>query len=321
MKLLKKNTFIQKNKNSLAVFFIFLFFGFNLLQAQVQNNGILYIKDAGLLYIKSVNFNFGAGSSTKTSTTASTFGKLIFDSSATYSGAASGATQFVDGYASTISSSYFILPTGQTTTYAPIGITNAAVISGVSATYTNIDLSSGAMASSIATLPTNLGIWQVSGDNAKLTLIWSSDISALSNTITDLTIAGFNTSINKWEAITSAIPTGSLNSGTIQTSSDVVFGSTYSGYTLAKHQQEPLGNSDFGASAIFATINNETLKISASLPIADVTIYDLTGRLVTSLTSENQTQVNDSFLFSKGVYIVKIKMSNGLTLSQKLINN
>ena len=320
MNLLKKITFIQKNKDSFALLLIFFFFGFNLLQAQVQNNGILYINDAGLLFIKSGNFNFGVGSSTKTSTTASTFGKLIFDGSATYSGAGSGATQFVDGYASTSSSSYFILPTGQTTTYAPIGITNAAVTSGVSATYTNIDLSSAAMASTIVTLPTNMGVWQVLGDSAKLTLIWSSDISALTNTIADLTVAGFNTSINKWEAITSAIPIGSLASGTIQTLSEVVFDSNYSGYTLAKHLQDPLGNSDFGASAIFATIDSETLKITASLPITDVTIYDLTGRLVTSLTVENLTQVNDSFLFAKGVYIVKIKMNNGLTVSQKLIN-
>lgn len=318
MNLIKKITIIQKNKNSLALLLIFFFSGFNLLQAQVQNNGILYIGDGDLLYVKSGNFNFGVGSSTKTSTTASNYGKLIFDSSATHSGAASGATLFVDGYVSTISSSYFILPTGHTTTYAPIGITNASVTNGVSAAYTNSDLSTDAMAPSITNLPSNMGFWKVSGDNAKLTLIWNSDISALTSTIADLTVAGFNTSTNKWEAIASEIPTGSTTSGTIQTSSAVVFDSAFSGYTLAL--KGTLGNTDFVADTVFATINNETLKISASFPITNVSVYDLTGRLVTSLTIDNQQQVNNSFLFSKGIYIAKIKMNNGETTTQKLIN-
>lgn len=318
MNLLKKITLAQKNKNSLALLLIFFFLGFNLLQAQIQNNGILYLNDGGLLYVESGNFNFGTGSSTKTSRTSSNFGKLIFAASATSSGAASGGTLFIDGYASTNSITYFVLPIGQTTTFAPIGITNAAVTNGVSASYTNFDLSSAAMATSITNLPSNMGIWEVSGDNAKLTLIWNSDISALSSTIANLTVAGFNTTSNKWEAIASEIPTGSITSGTIQTSNAVVFGSTFNGFTLAA--RSTLENSDFVTSTVFATINNESLKISASLPVTSVSAYDLSGRLVTSLTINNQTQVDNSFLFAKGIYIVKIKMNNGETATKKLIN-
>lgn len=320
MNLLKKITPTQINNKRAAFLFIFFFFGFNLLQAQVQNNGILHITDGDLFYVKSGNFNFGADSSTKTSRTASTYGKIIFDAAATYSGAAPGAMRFVDGYASTNSSSYFVLPTGQATTYAPIGITNAAVTKGVSATYSNLDLSTDAMDISVVKLPSSMGVWEVSGDNAKLTLIWSSSLSALTNSIANLTVAGFNISTNKWEAITSTIPTGSLSSGTIQTSSALVFGSTYSKYTLAVNQQDNLGNSDVVVNTVFATINNETLKIAANSPMANATVYDLTGRLVTNLTIGNQLQVNDSFLFAKGVYIIKINMDNGLTVTKKLLN-
>ncbi len=86
------------------------------------------------------------------------------------------------------------------------------------------------------------------------------------------------------------------------------------------YQQAALGNSDFVTSNVFATINNQVLKISASLPITNVAVYDLTGRLVSNLTVNNELQVNNLFQYALGVYIVKIKLNNGETATQKLIN-
>lgn len=235
MNLFKFTTPLQKNKNGFLLLFIFFFFcfGFNLVQAQLQNYGSLYVGSNGTLYIKSGTFTFGTGSSTKTLRTAGTFGKIIFDTSASQSGASNGTTLFVDGFASTLSNSYFELPTGDSTTYAPIGVTNTLVTNGVSAVYTlgtptnstNLDISIAALSST--------GSWNVIGDNAKLSLIWYADISSLSNTLTNLIVAGFNVVTNKWEAITSAIPTGSLSSGAIQTSSAVIL-TNYSSFTIAK---------------------------------------------------------------------------------------
>jgi len=230
---MKNNLNIQKNKYTITICIIFFFFGFNLSNAQVQNNGTLYISDGGVFYVKSGNFTFGSGSSTQTSRTASTYGKLVFGETVTHSGETAGSTLFVNGFASTRSTSYYLLPTGQGTTYAPILVANTTVTNGVSAAFNSGALTNASnIASSIAALPAS-GYWQVYGDNSKLTLMWSSDISTLSYTIANLTVAGYNISSNKWEAISSATPTGTEASGSIETSSDVVL-ANYSAFTLAK---------------------------------------------------------------------------------------
>ncbi len=241
---LKKITLTQKNKNGLSLLLIFFFFGLSFIQAQVQNNGVLYIADNGTFFVKSGNFNFGAGSQTRTSRSSSTSGKLVFDASATHTGAVSGTISdvinginvFVDGYASTKSSSYFNLPTGQSSTipvYAPIGITNATVTNGVSAAYVNgTPANSANLDASVAALY-SVGSWSAYGDNAKLTLIWINSISALTNSISDLTVAGYNISTSKWEVFSPVIATGSISSGTVSTTSAVNL-ATYSSYTIAK---------------------------------------------------------------------------------------
>jgi hypothetical protein len=229
---LKTSTFKQKQKHTnLFWLFCFVVFGFGFLQAQVQNNGTLYIKDGSYVYINTGAFTFGTGSATSTSRTANTFGKLIFGAAATSSGAASGASLFTDGFASTRSTSYFELPTGQSTTYAPVGITNATVTNGVDAAYYVGPLANGSsLASTLAALPT-AGYWDIKGDNATITMIWSSDISTLTASIANLTVAGLNGTT--WEAIPSGTPTGSLTSGTIATSAAVNL-ANYSAFTLAR---------------------------------------------------------------------------------------
>ena len=235
MVLLKTNTsnLKQLKTNIFGLLFFLAFLNVNSLAAQVQNNGSIYISDGSYFYLQSGTFTFGSGSTTKTTRTA-TYGELILGASATVSGVASGAGLFTDGFTSTRSSSYFVLPTGQTTTYAPIGVTNASVTNGVDAAYyiaapTTVGAT---LASTVSTLPA-IGYWVVKGDNAILTMIWSSDISALSNSIANLTVAGYNTSSSKWEAIASATPTGSLTSGTIATAAAVTL-TNYSAFTLVK---------------------------------------------------------------------------------------
>ena len=235
MKPLKKITLTPKNKNCVLQLLILFCLGINGLYAQIQNNGDLYINDGGTLFVKSSTFSFGIGSSTKTSRTAFTFGRLLFDAAASHSGATSGTSLIVNGVASTLSSSYFVLPTGENTTYAPIGVTNAIVTNGIAADYTsgtppnstNINLGS-----SITALY-SLGYWKVTGDNARLTLIWSNDLSLMTNSISNLTVSGYNVTSSKWEAIPSNSITGNINAGTIQTSNAVTL-ANFSAFTLAK---------------------------------------------------------------------------------------
>ena len=236
MILLKKNTsnLKQLKKNIFGLFVLLAFLNINSLVAQVQNNGSIYIGDGSYFSIESGTFTFGSGSTTATARTTTTYGKLILGTSATVSGAASGAALFTDGFVSTKSNNYFVLPTGQTTTYAPIGVTNSAVTNGVDAAYYIAAPSTvgATLASTVSALPAT-GYWVVKGDNATLTMIWSADISSLSNSIANITVAGFNTSSSKWEAIASGTPTGSLTSGTIATSAAVTL-TNYSAFTLVK---------------------------------------------------------------------------------------
>lgn len=205
-------------------------FFFNIAQAQVQNNGVLFVNDNSTFYVGSTSFNFGTGSSTVTTRTSNNNnGKIQIGPSTVFTGASSNV--FVDGFISTKSANYTVLPTGQAGIFAPIGIFNSSVLNGVEVTYINSPVT-GSLDATISTL-TTLGYWYIKGDNTVITLLWNSDISNLTNSIANLTVAGFNTTSSKWEAILSTSPTGNLSSGTITTNSAVSL-NVYSAFTLAK---------------------------------------------------------------------------------------
>jgi hypothetical protein len=72
---------------------------------------------------------------------------------------------------------------------------------------------------------------------------------------------------------------------------------------------------------VFGSINNQIIKISASLPITNVSIYDIYGRLVNSFKVNESLETSGPFYFASGVYIAKVKMNNGKIATVKLINN
>jgi hypothetical protein len=86
------------------------------------------------------------------------------------------------------------------------------------------------------------------------------------------------------------------------------------------YQDGTLGNIDFESNNVMATIKNQTLKIVASLPMTTISIFDISGRLVTEIDAENQTSLSNEFHFSEGIYIAKVKMNNGIIATQKLVN-
>jgi hypothetical protein len=220
----------NKNCSNFYIAFLLTLSNISFLQAQVQNNGTLYIGDNSTLYIATGTFTFGLGSTIQTSRTAGNYGKLQLSATANFSGASSSL--FANGFVNTKSATYFELPTGQGTNYAPIGVTNASVTNGVSAAYFDGSLASTFKDATISTLPT-VGYWEVKGDNATIKLIWGSDLSSLTNSIANLTVAGFNSANSTWEAISSATPTGTLTSGTIATTTAVTL-ANYSAFTLAE---------------------------------------------------------------------------------------
>jgi hypothetical protein len=51
-----------------------------------------------------------------------------------------------------------------------------------------------------------------------------------------------------------------------------------------------------------------------------ISIFDISGRLVTEIDAENQTSLSNAFHFAEGIYLAKIKMNNGVITTKKLVN-
>lgn len=72
---------------------------------------------------------------------------------------------------------------------------------------------------------------------------------------------------------------------------------------------------------VAASITNNQLQIKANDTIDSVQVFDITGKLIKSYNStQKTTDFKEEFLFEKGVYLAKIKLTNGTILSQKLMN-
>lgn len=86
------------------------------------------------------------------------------------------------------------------------------------------------------------------------------------------------------------------------------------------YQAGQLNNDVFDTNAAFATLNNQVLAVNASLPIKNVMVYDITGRLILDKTVNSTTSFNVPFHQPQAVYIVKIGLDNGQIVTTKLIN-
>lgn len=81
-----------------------------------------------------------------------------------------------------------------------------------------------------------------------------------------------------------------------------------------------LSNTAFQSFNALAMLHNNTLTVSASDSIASVAVFDMTGRLVEHFNADSK-EVVKPFFHSEGIYIVKIKTTNGLLETKKLINS
>ncbi len=244
----------------------FTVLGAQSLSAQVQNNGTLFIGQSASLYNNGA-FTFGTSSVTETARGAgSNEGKLIFGPSATSSGAATSTTKFVDGYASTRKTgASFELPTGDGTTYAPVTVTNTSLTNGVSAAYTHAAPTTvGTGLGTTVTALLGTGYWNIKGDNATITLQWSSNISALSADISNLVVVGYNNTTSNWEEITSSAATGTTSSGSVSTASAVTL--TYLAYTI--------GSKETSCAPVFVGNGTKTWTSSGWSPAGNPTLND-----------------------------------------------
>ncbi len=87
------------------------------------------------------------------------------------------------------------------------------------------------------------------------------------------------------------------------------------------YQNQTLSEGGFLDSNINAYIKNNTFNLSSKIGVLAIQIFDLTGRLLDDYKLDNAANFKTDFNESKAVYIVKIRLSNGITVSKKLINN
>lgn len=212
---MKTITFKQK-KNLVTIQWLILallVLAVNPINAQFQNNGILYIGDEGYVYLAANTKNFAsAGAVTKTSRTAGSRGKIIFASGATADGASN--SHFLDGYSSVLSTAAFIAPVGQSGFYAPAQIT-ASTVDPVDVAYYKLSAATigGTLDASVSQIST-AEYWNIEGANtATISLTWrsSSVVSDLVTSTADLTIAGYDGT--KWVAVASTVDATSILGG------------------------------------------------------------------------------------------------------------
>lgn len=214
-----------------------VFCGQNLLFAQVQNNGTMYIHDSGQMHIGLSNYSFGVvPASTKTSRTAN-HGVLSFASGTAASGASD--SHYVDGYVRTYGTQLFLAPTGENGIYAPAAVQPTGT-TGVDVAYNSASPTTlGSGISSAVTAMSSSEYWNIKGSTTTLiTLTWrsSSNLSLLASSLSDLMILGYNGT--QWEIIPSTYDATSILggastivSGSISSTSAVDL-STYTAFTL-----------------------------------------------------------------------------------------
>ncbi|MEC4049952.1 hypothetical protein OX284_010970 [Flavobacterium sp. SUN046] len=238
----KKSTLGTKKTVQSVLYFFLCLFSFLKAGAQVQNNTIIYISDDTGIFLSSNagNFSFGGSSTSTTTRTSGHYGKLIFDSGITANGASN--SNYLDGYARTVSTSSFIMPIGQSGIYAPVKVTPTTTDGVDGAYYSANPTIIGTAINAAITTVSSLEYWNIKGvlADAAISLSWrsSSDITTLTGSdLSNLTIAAWNGT--EWTVIPSTLDTTSflggastLTTGSITSNASVDL-NTYSYFTLA----------------------------------------------------------------------------------------
>ena len=86
------------------------------------------------------------------------------------------------------------------------------------------------------------------------------------------------------------------------------------------YQSSTLGNNNFNDSEVIVGLNNNNLLLNSKEFMESAYIFDVTGRLVQKFDINGLTYSND-FIHAQGVYIVRVNLSNGKSVSNKVINN
>lgn len=224
-------------------FLFILLLSLNLLNAQVQNNGALYIGKNSFMYLDSTELSFGNNGSISTDRT-NPVGRLVLGSNGSMNVGIFSNEQYVDGYLERVISNEIIFPVGQGLTFTPLSLIpkNEATFGTIAFLEDPTIEFGNQIDTNIIAVSTSF-YYEINGDSAKIRIGWNTAdfLNELLISDTDfLKICGFNTLKNEWEFLSSTIDTFSLfnsasstQSGSI-TTSDFVYLSDFSAFSLCK---------------------------------------------------------------------------------------
>lgn len=306
----------KKNRLIFLLMFGMLFY-MKTTHAQMHNNGALYIGANATAYMKTGEFSFGAFASTSTQKEDPKGVLSIASGAAIASGTSS---QFVNGWVNTKGTGTFTFPVGvasPTNYYAPIQATPVSGSPGVSTAYFRADAS---LIGDLDETLTSISLheyWKIIGSNATISLTWNaaSAVPVTLNQLANITIAGFNISNSKWEAISSMVNVTSVLGGVSSVTSGSVTSSTT--ITLANYSAFSIGlKSLICPQLIYPAGNAITYNGSFSAPptLADVVTINSSGS--TGSFSCNSLVLNADITLADGQYI---EVVNGITGTGKII--
>ncbi|NHM06535.1 T9SS type A sorting domain-containing protein [Flavobacterium sp. CYK-4] len=95
---------------------------------------------------------------------------------------------------------------------------------------------------------------------------------------------------------------------------------TFNDRFVLRYNNSALGNDTFDTQvAVTAFVQNQELNINSAKNIVEATLYDISGKLIETYKA-NTAEFKTRFGFAQGVYLVKIKLDNGLEVSKKIIH-
>ena len=291
------------------------------LNAQIQNNGILYIGDKGIFHVESGVFHFGLGNITTTRTN-SDHGLMSFSSEALWEKA--NTLSHVDGYV--VSSYDFIYPTGQAGIYAPIQVTSNNT-ERIKAAYTRANpIQPLAILNKSVAIVSKIEFWNIKGINSSntISLTWrkSSTVSNFTTAaLNELIIVGWNGSA--WVEIPSKVDINSilgeissLESGSITSLPDFNL-ANYSVFTFGKKEAQP-------PPIQFAIyVSRNTLFVDSSQPFNSLLVYTIWGQKLFEKKIAATQHYSTPFFHSQAVYVAIVSFNNKdmPEITTKIMNN
>lgn len=255
-----------------------------------------------------------------TSTTERTdpHGLLALSNAAFYN---AGPTAFIDGYVHVASASTVIFPLGYGNVYAPLTISSLSG-TGFDAAYTAQPYSDLSVEATSLEAVSGIEFWDViATGTGVVSLSWQalSNISALTDDLSKLTVAGWNGT--HWVGLPGNFVAGSNDeTGTITTTDPVDF-SQYSVFTFGKIYEEPVNGVEMPQQPkVSMLLKNGQFALTADRPVKEVTIYDLTGKKIAGYKDINATTYNALFASATGIYAARLVFTDGTAYSRKLAN-